>query len=261
MSRRLLRPAALAAAVLLIATACDGDGPVDPGAGPARLRVFNAVVGPGADVLEVRVDSAAAPGAAAVPQSQSTEYAQIDPGTHRFEARLAGSTRDLFGGSARAVTVGGFGYTLLAVGTVPAFGAPDVAPLLVADDPFPPSRTADGGAYHARIQVVNAAPFAGGAAGTGALVQAFVTAGDPPAGIADVAPSLTIGYRNASTPLELPAGRYTVTLARLNGAVVARETIELGAGHARTLVLTSGESTASPSPDNHRIVVLADRDF
>jgi hypothetical protein len=258
MSRRLLAPAALAAALLL--AACDGDGPVHPGAGPARLRVFNAVVSRGAAPIEVRVDSSTVLGAA-VPQSQSTAFTEIGAGTHRFEARMAGSARDLFGGSARAVVVGGFGYTLLAVGTVPELGTPDVRPLLVADDPFPPSRTADGAAYHARIQVVNAAPFAGGSAGTGALVQAYVTQGDAPAGIGGVAPSLTIGYRNASTPLELRAGRYTVTLARLNGAVVARETIELGAGHARTLVLASRAATASPSPDNHTLVVLADRDF
>ncbi|WP_420127236.1 DUF4397 domain-containing protein [Longimicrobium sp.] len=257
MSCRLLRHAALIAALLL--AACDGDGPVDPGAGPARLRVFNAVVSPGADPIEVRADSSAVLGAA-VPQSESTAFAEIGAGTHRFEARLAGATRDLFGGSARAVMVGGFGYTLLAVGTVPAFGTPDVRPLLVADDPFPPSRVPGGTAYHARIQVVNAAPFAG-TTGTGALVQAYITEGDAPASIGGVAPSLTIGYRNASTPLELPAGRYTVTLARLNGAVVARQTIELGAGHARTLVLASSGATASPSPDNHRIVVLADRDF
>lgn len=258
MSRRLLRPAALAAA-LLLAAACDGDGPVAADAGPARLRVFNAVVSPGAGAIEVRADSSATLGAVA--PSESTPFAEIDPGAHRFEARLAGGARDLFGGGARATVAGGFGYTLLAVGTVPEFGAPNVAPMLVADDPFPPSRTADGAAYHARIQVVNAAPFAGGAAGTGALLQAYVTAGDAPESIGGTAPSLTIGYRNASAPLELAAGRYTITLARLNGAVVARETIALGAGHARTLVLASGEATASPSPDNHRIVVLADRDF
>jgi len=259
MSRRLLRPAA-AIAALLLAAACDGDGPVAADAGPARLRVFNAVVSPGADAIEVRVDSSAAPGAAAVPQSASTEFVEIDAGAHRFEARLAGSTRDLFGGSARATMVGGFGYTLLAVGQVPAFGTPDVRPMLVADDPFPPSRVPGGSALHARIQIVNAAPYAGGTA-TGALVQAFITEGDAPGGIGGIAPSFAIGYRNATTPLELPAGRYTVTLARLNGAVVARQTVDLGAGHARTLVLTSGEATASPSPENHRIVVLADRDF
>lgn len=259
MSRRLLRPAALIAA-LLLAAACDGDGPVDPDSGPARLRVFNAVVSAGGDAIEVRVDSSAVLGAA-VAQSASTEFAEMEPGAHRFEARLAGATRDLFGGSARATVAGGFGYTLLAVGTVPEFGTPNVVPVLVADDPFPPSRVPGSSAYHARIQVVNAAPFAGGAAGTGALLQAFVTEGDAPESIGGIAPLLTIGYRNASAPRELPAGRYTVTLARLNGAVVAQETIELGAGHARTLVLASGEATASPSPDNHRIVVLADRDF
>lgn len=259
MNRRLFRPAALAAA-LLLAAACDGDDPVNPGAGPARLRVFNAVVSPAASPTEVRVDSSAAPGAAAVPQSTGTAFAEIDAGTYRFEARLAGGARDLFGGSARVVMAGGFGYTLLAVGTVPQSGTPNVAPVLVADDPFPPSRTPDGGGYHARIQVVNAAPYADGTA-TGALVQAYVTEGGAPAGIGDLAPAFAIGYRNASTPLELPAGRYTVTVARLNGAVVARQTIDLGAGHARTLVLTSTEATASPSPANHRIVVLADRDF
>ncbi|HYW13368.1 MAG TPA: hypothetical protein VE871_15520 [Longimicrobium sp.] len=258
MSRRLLRSAGLAA--LFLAAACDGDGPVNPGAGPARLRVFNAVVSPGADAIEVRVASSTAPGAA-IPHSEATAFAEIEPGAHRFEARLAGSTRDLFGGSARATTVGGFGYTLLAVGKVPAFGTPDVAPVLVAHDPFPPSRVPGGTAYHARIQVVNAAPYAGGTAGAGALLQAFITEGDAPESIGGIAPSLTIGFRNASTPLELPAGRYTVTLARLNGAVVARQTIELGAGHVRTLILTSSEATASPSPDNHRIVVLSDRDF
>ncbi|MEW5927481.1 MAG: DUF4397 domain-containing protein [Gemmatimonadota bacterium] len=274
MTRPPFFPARAALAAALLAAGCDGGDPVGSGPDTARLRVFNAVTNQGATIrareTDVLVDSSTAPpGAAALSPNTGTQYADVQAGAHAYVARRAGDLRlggqaNLLGFNARATLAGGFDYTLYVIGVVGVDETAAVAPLLLADDPFPPSRAADGAALQARVRLVNAAPFAGGsAAGAGTLLRLYVTPGGAPApaAVTTLAPAASVQYRQASAALELPAGSYTFTAAQPSGRIVAQATLSLPAGAARTLVATSGEPTTSPAPANHALAVLTDRDF
>lgn len=257
---------------LAAAAACDGGAgaPTGIGTGPARLRAFNAVVNAdprfGGSVDLVVDGSTLRPGAPSVAPGAASEYAAAGEGLLSFHARLTGDSRppaqsNLLRGERRLRAAGGFDYSLYLVGVVPEAGAADVEPLAVTDDPFPPSRGPDG-RPRARVRLVNAAPYAGGTPG-GTLVSLYVTPGAaPPESFFELVAQSVIGYREAGGAVEVAPGTYTVTAVRtLTYGVLARRVVRLDPGAARTFVVVSDRPTAAPSPDDHRLVSLTDRDF
>lgn len=270
MMRRLILMAA-AAAVL---AGCDNAAaPVGIGDGLARVRAFNAVVNRNTKLsgaLDVLVDSAVrSAGADSLAPGAASPYGDAEPGVHVFTARMAGDARpiaqsNLFRRQVRLRTAGGFGYTVVVAGVVPPTGLPAagaVEPVIVADDPFPPSRGADG-QLRARVRLVNAAPYAAGTE-AGTLISLFVTPGtQPPGSLFDLAAQSVVAYRQAGAPVELPAGTYTVTVARTaNARVLGRQVMELAPGAARTFVISSIAPTTTPGLANHRLSILNDGDF
>lgn len=257
---------AAAAAALLASTACEPSGTLPGEEGTADLRLFSAVhnastARPGTRV-DVLVDgSAELPGATGLDRHTATAYAPLQAGVHRFDARLAGDERPeaqsaLIGIDARGRALAGWSYTLFLVGTVPSLGAPTVQPLLVAEDPFAPSPGS------ARIRVVNAAPYAVGAAGTGAQLRVYLLPGSapPPSSFAALAPLYTVGYRQVSPDQEVAPGTYRVAIVRTNGALLVSDTVQLAAGASRSAVVVSTASAATPLPANHRVLRLTDRE-
>lgn len=267
MSSRSLHAAPALASLLLLASCMDA-GPVDSGGDEGRLRVFNAVVNqnttrPG-DTVDVLVDgSDAAPGARALPRGTATAYAPVRAGVHSFQARIAGDTRpatlsNLVVFDARVRTLGEWDHTVYMVGRVPAFGAPDVQPLLVREDPFPPSMGPDG-VRNARIRMVNAAPFAGGATPTGTQLRLVLTDADAPSPpLSTLQPAGVASYRNATADVEVPPGRFRATVVRGTALVLVQDTVHLAPGSVRTLVVVSRAAAATPSAANHTLVKLQD---
>lgn len=268
---RRLTSIALAAALL---AGCDNAAaPVGIGDGPARMRAVNAVVNRGttfSGALDVLVDSAAgSPGASALAAGAASPYAEVQPGLHTLTARMTGDGRpaaqaNLFRRDVRLRMAGGFGYTVVVAGVAPATGvaaAGAVEPVMVADDPFAPSRGADG-RRQARVRLVNAAPYAAGTE-NGTLVSLYVTPGtQPPGSLFDLAAQSVVGYRQAGDPLELAPGTYTITVARTaNARVLGRQVVELAPGAARTFVISSVAPTTAPALANHRLSTLVDGDF
>jgi hypothetical protein len=269
MTTRFLR--ATAAVLPLLVAACVNAGPVEAGMEEGRLRVFNAVVNQGStrpgDTLDVMVDgSTGAPGARALRLGTGTEYRPVAAGVHDFQARLSSDARpaaqsDLIPHQARVRTFAEWDHTVFLVGRVPAFGAPDVQPVLVREDPFPPSLGADG-TRNARVRLVNAAPFASGSTGTGAplsLLMSDATLPAPPLG--SLAPAGQALYRNASVEVELRPGSYRASVVRGTAALLVQDTVQLAPGSVRTLVVVSTAAAATPSAANHRLVKLRDREF
>ncbi|HYW06604.1 MAG TPA: DUF4397 domain-containing protein [Longimicrobium sp.] len=259
-------PRAAAVAALLLAAACESAGTLPGEDGTAELRVFSAVYNastarPGQRVDALVDGSPEQPGAAALDRHTATAYAGLEAGVHRFGARLAGDDRPaaqsaLVTFDARGRALAGWSYTLFLVGTVPAFGAPTVQPILVSEDPFAPSPGS------ARIRVVNAAPYAVGSAGTGAQLRVYLLPGSQPlpTSYAALAPLFTIGYRQASPDVEVAPGTYRVAIVRTNGSLLASDTVQLAAGSRRTAVAVSTGPAATPAPANHRVLRLTDRE-
>jgi hypothetical protein len=270
MMRRLMT---MAVAAALLAGCDDAAAPTGIGDGPARVRAFNAVVNRNTSVsgaLDVLVSGAVqTPGVAGVAAGAASPYGDAEPGVYGFTTRMAGDARpiaqsNLFRREVRLRTAGGFGYTLVVAGVVPPTGVPAagaVEPVIVPDDPFAPSRGADG-RLQARVRLVNAAPYAAGTE-AGTLISLFVTPGtQPPGSLFGLAAQSVVAYRQAGAPLELSPGTYTVTIARTaNARVLGRQVVELAPGAARTFVISSIAPTTAPALANHRLSILNDGDF
>lgn len=265
-----MSPSFLRAAPLLAALLCAGcmdARAVDADLGEGRLRVFNAVVNqntvrPG-DTLDVLVDgSTAPPGARALGRGAASAHAPVRAGVHTFQARVSGDTRPeaqagLLTFDARLRTLAEWDHTVYLVGRVPLFGAPDVQPVLVREDPFPPS-TGPGGVRNARVRLVNAAPFAGGTNPTGTQLRLFLTdAAQPAPPLSSLEPAAVTSYRFASENVELAPGVYRATVAR-NTLLLVQDTLHLAPGSTRSLVVVSTAAAATPSAANHVLVKLQD---
>ncbi len=265
MNPSFLRAAPALAALVL--AACMDARPVDAGLAEGRLRVFNAVVNqngvrPG-DTLDVLVDgSTAAPGARALRRGAATAHAPVRAGVHTFQARAAGDTRPeaqvgLLTFDARVRTLAGWDHTVYLVGRIPVFGTPDVQPVLVREDPFPPS-AGPGGVRNARVRMVNAAPFAGGATPTGTQLRLFLTdAALPAPPLGTLEPAGVASYRFSTADVEVAPGLYRATVAR-GSVLLVQDTLRLAPGSTRSLVVVSTASAATPSAANHVLVTLQD---
>jgi len=197
-------------------------------------------------------------------------YTGVPVGTHRFTARIGGvAGTELFTTTAvsaddPSVTetrsyvptqyLTPFPYTLIVAGVVPSTGLPDPSSVpftLIPDDPFTPPADPAGG-LTARIQVINAAPYAD-PSGNGATITASLTGTGAPI-------DLSADYRASSGYANPPAGTYVVTVS-VGSTAVYTGSLTLAKGEVGTLVVQSTGFAATPSAANTKVTFLVDNQF
>lgn len=272
-------------ASLTTVTACNQDITPEDEGHLARLRIINSVY-QGADAatavpvsIDVLIDeSISAPGAvsALAPNSMTTGtagfpkgspsqagYTEMSEDIHTFLARVTGTANSLYTNNEShyvpTIYVTPLPHTLLIAGIAPPSGTPPRCPacppglapmgafpfIFPVDDQFEP---VSGGA---RVQVINAAPFAS-ASGEGAEIEAtFSGAGTFTA---------TAGYRGSSDYLDPPAGTYTLTVTA-DGTMLWTGTVSLGPGEVRSFIVQSTAYSMTPGVGNTKVTNVLDNQW
>lgn len=286
-SRTLRSPLCRVIVVSSVALAIAGcTDTITPTTSPARLRIVNSLyVGlPASAVpaaIDVLVDSSTSAsgsisglaansvttGAAGFGgQTANAGYTALPAGIHSFVVKVPGRDSTLYTAATNRTylprqQLNPFPYTLVVSGVVPATGIPAPAALpfvTIVDDPFTPPADTTSTGLTARIQLINAAPFADPTgAGLGTRVAYSLSGPRTFSGGAN--------YRGASGYVNPPAGTYTLTLTVTSGsgATAIIRTIFIGPlvlarGEVRTLIVQSTGPAPVPSASNTKVTNLLD---
>jgi len=197
-------------------------------------------------------------------------FRDISGGVHTFLARVAGDTSALGNVYTTSTNlpylphqrlVGSLYYTAVVTGVLPATGTianNTVRFQLGVDDPFPGYSL--NGAFQARFNVVNAAPYTN-AAGTGANISVYVYGGTtlPPGAITTYLSKGTASYASQSAYFDVTTGASVVTLVA-GGNIIYQQVFTFNPGEVWTFVVQSTGSGA-PSATNHRVTPILDQSY
>jgi len=199
-------------------------------------------------------------------------YRTLDQGVHSYVARVSGAVAGTTGESSVYTTstnlpylpkqylTGNTYYTIVVAGIIPAtgdIGDNSVPFVLLADDPFPGPVYA--AVIQARFRLINAAPYTD-SVGMGQDVQLYLTSGSAaPSDLTRLVPLGAASYQDASSYFNVDPGTYWLTLTA-GGTVVAQQSVTLGAGEVRSLILQSTMAGA-PSTANHIVTNLLDHQY
>lgn len=253
----------------------------------ARLRIVNSVFqgATAATAVSVSIDvlvdsSTSAPGSViglvpisitagtAGAQGPNAGYTALPATVHSFVAKVSGAANPTLYTSTATTTylprqaLTPFPFTLVVAGIAPVSGLnpPTAVPyVMLTDDPFkPPVDTFSHTGLTARVQVINAAPYADpNGAGAGAKIS-FTFAGMHPV-------NGSANYRASSGYLNPPAGSYTLMLTVTSGTgstavtyTLYNQPVTLAAGEVRTFVVQSTGYAAKPSAVNTKVTTILD---
>ena len=255
-------------------TACNQDITPEDEGHASRMRIINSVY-QGADAataipvsIDVLIDeSISAPGAvsALAPNSMTTGtagfpkgspsqagYTEMSEDVHSFLARVTGTANSLFTNNESIyvpkIYITPLPHTLIIAGIAPPSGLTPKGSfpfIFLVDDQFHPVSGA------ARVQVINAAPFAS-ASGEGAEIEATFTGAGTFTAI--------VGYRGQGDYLNPPAGTYTLTVTA-DGTMLWTGTVSLGAGEVRSFIVQSTGSSMTPGVANTKVTNVLDNQW